>query len=53
MESTPKAIMLLNTLRENLTDLSTECWTDETHKKLKQIEAELATLEVLIIKENK
>lgn len=53
MKSTPKAVMLLTTIEENLTDLSTECWTEETRVQLRKVEAELNELNTLLTQENK
>lgn len=53
MMLTPKALMLLSTLKESLTDLSTECWTEETRVQLRQVEEERNKLETLLLEENK
>ncbi len=49
MMLTPKALMLLSTLKESLADLSTECWTKETRVQLQQVEVELEKLNTLML----
>lgn len=45
---TPKAVMLMDTIRKSLEDLSTECWTKQRKIQLEKVEAELLILTTLL-----